>query len=161
MHLGPKSNLLFFRCFSASTLGYLSRSKLFLIWCAENTCLQATTTLHTRDSCDQCLDALKHQNSGTAIGEWAVLCHVKTGKGIIKQIRICHCQRTLMFFLILKYQRVPVAMLLFAATYFCSWDSPRRAVNEGIDFVGQGWAVGTSSNKAKNCWALWPNWMAA
>lgn len=28
----------------------------------------------------------------------------------------------------------------------------QRAVNEGIDFQGQGWAVGTQSNKAKNCW---------
>eukprot|EP00438_Fugacium_kawagutii_P002998 Skav233477 [mRNA] locus=scaffold1310:5924:14162:+ [translate_table: standard] len=32
----------------------------------------------------------------------------------------------------------------------------QRAVNEGIDFVGQGWAVGTSSNKAKNCWVKAP-----
>ena len=29
----------------------------------------------------------------------------------------------------------------------------RRAVNEGIDFQGQGWAFGTEQNKAKNCWA--------
>eukprot|EP00439_Symbiodinium_sp_Y106_P041969 s3579_g5.t1 len=28
----------------------------------------------------------------------------------------------------------------------------QRAVNEGIDFQGQGWSVGTQSNKAKNCW---------
>ena len=26
-------------------------------------------------------------------------------------------------------------------------------MNEGIDFQGQGWSVGTQSNKAKNCWA--------
>lgn len=28
-------------------------------------------------------------------------------------------------------------------------------MNEGIDFIGQGWAAGTSANKAKNCWAPW------
>ena len=31
----------------------------------------------------------------------------------------------------------------------------RRAVNEGIDFQGQGWSFGTERNKAKNCWAAW------
>ena len=34
-------------------------------------------------------------------------------------------------------------------------DVPRKAVNEGIDFIGQGWAAGTASNKAKNCWVSW------
>ena len=31
---------------------------------------------------------------------------------------------------------------------------PRKDVNLGIDFVGQGWATGSlGTNKAKNCWA--------
>ena len=38
-------------------------------------------------------------------------------------------------------------------TYFTHLHILRRAVNEGIDFEGQGWAVGTESNKAKNCFA--------
>jgi len=45
----------------------------------------------------------------------------------------------------------------YATTTLHTRDScDQRAVNEGIDFNGQGWAVGTGSNKAKNCWVKAP-----
>ncbi|CAJ1403047.1 unnamed protein product [Effrenium voratum] len=50
-----------------------------------------------------------------------------------------------------------IHMLNYATTTLHTRDNcDQRAVNEGIDFEGQGWAVGTQENKAKNCWVKAP-----
>ncbi|CAK9070210.1 unnamed protein product [Durusdinium trenchii] len=51
-----------------------------------------------------------------------------------------------------------IHMLDYATTTLHTREScDQRAVNEGIDFVGQGWAAGTDGNqKAKNCWVKAP-----